>query len=212
MEMAILFCKYLQIKRITLTNPQNQLLVDTNYDGIFESGVTEFSSFEIRFRLNNITPLTPGLGSFQFSSYLTNSVKLTHNNLSETAVNKAIFMINRTETFDSDSDTIPDLLDIDSDNDGIPDTIEAQGKGFKVFSGTDSNKDGLDNAFEPGLIRINTDNDVFNTFPIVYDLLDLDSDNDGIYDLVESGSNAIDSNKDGIIDGIACFFWCQWLI
>ncbi|MDZ4330093.1 MAG: T9SS type B sorting domain-containing protein, partial [Flavobacterium sp.] len=193
-------------KTITLTNPQNQLLVDTNYDGIFESGVTEFSSFEIRFRLNSTTPLTPGLGSFQFSSYLTNSVKLTHNNLSETAVNKAIFMINRTETFDSDSDTIPDLLDIDSDNDGIPDTIEAQGKGFKIFSGTDSNKDGLDNAFEPGLTRINTDIDIFNTFPVVYDLLDLDSDNDGIFDLVESGSTAIDLNNDGIIDGPAAVF------
>ncbi|MES2804746.1 MAG: T9SS type B sorting domain-containing protein [Bacteroidota bacterium] len=193
-------------KTITLTNPQNQLLVDTNYDGIFESGVTEFSSFEIRFRLNSTTPLTPGLGSFQFSSYLTNSVKLTHNNLSETAVNKAIFMITRTETFDSDSDTIPDLLDIDSDNDGIPDTIEAQGKGFKIFSGTDSNKDGLDNAFEPGLTRINTDNDIFNTFPVVYDLLDLDSDNDGIFDLVESGSTTIDLNNDGIIDGPATAF------
>ncbi|TDE43899.1 T9SS type B sorting domain-containing protein [Flavobacterium rhamnosiphilum] len=198
-------------KTITLTNPQNQLLVDTNYDGIFESGVTEFSSFEIRFRLNSITPLTPGLGSFQFSSYLTNSVTLTHNNLSETAVNKTIFMINRIETFDSDSDTIPDLLDIDSDNDGIPDTIEAQGKGFKVFSGTDSNKDGLDNAFEPGLIRINTDNDVFNTFPIVYDLLDLDSDNDGIFDLIESGSTVIDANKDGIIDGTATAFGANGL-
>jgi hypothetical protein len=33
----------------------------------------------------------------------------------------------------------------------------------------------------------------------VADYLDLDSDNDGIYDL-ESG-NAIDANSDGIIDG-----------
>lgn len=187
-------------KTITLTDPLNQLLVDTNYDGIYESGITEFSSFEIRFRLKSTTPLAPGLGSFQFSSYLTNSLTFIHTNLSDINVNKAIFMISHTETFDSDSDTIPDLLDIDSDNDGIPDTIEAQGKGFKVFSGIDSNKNGLDNAFEPGLIRINTDNDIFNTL-IVYDLLDVDSDNDGIYDLVESGSNAVDTNKDGIIDG-----------
>lgn len=193
-------------KTITLTNPQNQLLVDTNYDGIFESGVTEYSSFEIRFRLKSTTPLAPGLGSFQFSSYLTNSVTLSHTNLSDTRVNKAIFMINRTQTFDSDSDGIPDLLDLDSDNDGIPDTIEAQGKGFKVFSGIDSNKNGLDNAFEPGLIRINTDNDVFNTFPVVYDLLDLDSDNDGIFDLTESGSVVSDANNDGIIDGSTTAF------
>jgi hypothetical protein len=34
----------------------------------------------------------------------------------------------------------------------------------------------------------------------VKDYLDLDSDNDGIYDLVESGSNAADTNLDGIID------------
>jgi gliding motility-associated-like protein len=193
-------------KTITLTDPQNQLLIDTNYDGIYESGVTEFSSFEIRFRLKSTTPLTPGSGSFQFSSYLTNLVTFTHTNLSDTSANKAIFMISHTETFDSDSDTIPDLLDIDIDNDGIPDTIEAQGKGFKVFSGIDSNKNGLDNAFEPGLIPINTDNDIFNTFPTVYDQLDLDSDNDGIYDLVESGSNANDINKDGIIDGLAVSF------
>ncbi|MFV8325465.1 T9SS type B sorting domain-containing protein [Flavobacterium sp. ZS1P14] len=193
-------------KTITLTDPQNQLLIDTNYDGIYESGVTEFSSFEIRFRLKSTTPLAPGLGSFQFSSYLTNSLTFTHTNLSDTSINKAILMISHTETFDSDADTVPDLLDTDSDNDGIPDTIEAQGKGFKVFSGTDSNKNGLDNAFEPGLIRVNTDNDIFSTFPGVYDVLDLDSDNDGIYDLVESGSNAIDANKDGIIDGLPVSF------
>ncbi|MFV8377864.1 T9SS type B sorting domain-containing protein [Flavobacterium sp. LB3R33] len=194
-------------KTITLTDPQNQLLVDTNYDGIYESGVTEFSSFEIRFRLKSTTPIIPGFGSFLFSSYLTNAITFTHTNLSETNVNKAIFMINHTETFDSDSDTIPDLLDIDSDNDGIPDTIEAQGKGFKIFSGTDSNKNGLDNAFEPGLTRINTDNDVFNTFPVVYDLLDLDSDNDGIFDIIESGNTTvIDANNDGIIDGLSTTF------
>lgn len=182
-------------KTITLTDPQNQLLVDTNYDGIFESGVTEYSSFEIRFRLKSTTPLAAGLGSFQFSSYLTNSVTLSHTNLSDTKVNKAIFTISHMQTYDSDSDTIPDLLDIDSDNDGIPDTIESQGKGYTVFSGTDSNKNGLDNAFEPGIIPIDTDSDG------IPDSLDLDSDNDGIYDLVESGHNANDTNKDGIIDG-----------
>ncbi|WP_242497099.1 T9SS type B sorting domain-containing protein [Flavobacterium petrolei] len=193
-------------KTITLTDPQNQLLVDTNYDGIYESGVTEFSSFEIRFRLKSTTPLLPGLGSFQFSSYLTNSISFSHINLSETTANKAIFMISHTETFDSDSDGFPDLLDIDSDNDGIPDTIEAQGKGFKVFSGIDGNKNGLDNAFEPGIIPIDTDGD------LIADHLDLDSDNDGIYDLVESGHNAVDSNQDGIIDGGSILFGANGLL
>ncbi|MFV8269801.1 T9SS type B sorting domain-containing protein [Flavobacterium sp. GT2N3] len=188
-------------KTITVIDPNGQLLIDTNYDGIYESGIKEFSSFEIRFRLNSTTPLIPGNGLFYFKTYLTNSLTFSHSNLSDVNINKATFAIEHTQIFDSDSDGIPDLLDLDSDNDGIPDTIEAQGKGFKVLSGSDSNKDGLDNAFEPGLIRINTDNDVFNTFPIVYDLLDLDSDNDGIYDLKEAGSTATDGNNDGVIDG-----------
>ena len=35
----------------------------------------------------------------------------------------------------------------------------------------------------------------------VFDYLDLVSDNDGIYDLVESNSSAIDLNRNGIVDG-----------
>lgn len=193
-------------KTITLTDPQNQLLVDTNYDGIYESGITNFSSFEIRFRLKNTTPLLPGTGSFTFSTYLTNSITFIHNNLSETNINKATFMITHTETYDTDSDGIPDLLDLDSDNDGIPDTVEAQGKGVKIFSGIDTNQDGLDNAFEPRINKINTDNDLFDSIIKKFDVIDLDSDNDGIYDLIESGSGAPDSNNDGIIDGLISVF------
>jgi hypothetical protein len=40
-------------------------------------------------------------------------------------------------------------------------------------------KDGLDNAFEPGLLPIDSDLDS------IKDYLDLDSDNDGIFDLKE---------------------------
>tara|TARA_R110000868_G_scaffold51116_9_gene162411 strand:- start:34 stop:4518 length:4485 start_codon:yes stop_codon:yes gene_type:complete len=188
-------------KTITLSDPQNQLLVDTNFDGIYESGITTFSSFEIRFRLKSTTPLLPGTGSFTFLAYLTNSITFIHKNLSETNINKATFMISHTETYDTDSDGIPDLLDLDSDNDGIPDTIEAQGKGFKIYSGIDDNNNGLDNAFEPGINKINTDNDLFDSIIKKYDVIDLDSDNDGIYDLIESGSGAPDTNNDGIIDG-----------
>ena len=32
--------------------------------------------------------------------------------------------------------------------------------------------------------------------------LDLDSDNDGIYDVVESGNEALDTNNDGVINGL----------
>jgi hypothetical protein len=60
-------------KTITLLNPSDQLLIDTNYDGIYESGVKQFSSFEIRFRLNSITPLAAGTATFQFLTNLSNS-------------------------------------------------------------------------------------------------------------------------------------------
>lgn len=181
-------------KTITVLNPTNQLLIDTNYDGIYESGVTQFSSFEIRFRLNGNTPLQPGTGTFKFQSFQTKSLKITHKNLSDTAGNKSTFRLVATcVPKDTDGDGIPDQLDLDSDNDGIPDVIESQAKPI-ALSNIDANLDGLDDIFDANATPIDTDNDGIPNY------LDLDSDNDGIYDLVESGSNAPDVNKDGIID------------
>lgn len=184
-------------KTVTVLNPTNQLLIDTNYDGIYESGVTQFSSFEIRFRLNGTIPLSAGTGTFKFQSYQTKSLKITHKNLLDSVGNKATFKLTATcIPKDSDSDGIPDQLDLDSDNDGIPDYIEGQ-KNAKVLMNTDTNLDGLDNAFEPGIVPFDTDADG------IPDYLDLDTDNDGIYDLAESGSTSPDSNNDGILDGIS---------
>ncbi|SEA46013.1 gliding motility-associated C-terminal domain-containing protein [Flavobacterium gillisiae] len=184
-------------KTITVLNPNNQLLIDTNYDGIFESNITEFSSFEIRFRLNSAVPLAAGTGTFSFRSFMTESISFTQKNLSDTEINKASFTIVATcIPKDTDLDGIPDQLDLDSDNDGIPDTVEAQGANtFIAYSAVDINKDGLSDAFGTGLIPVDSDSDG------IKDYIDLDSDNDGIYDLVESGSNASDTNLDGVIDG-----------
>jgi gliding motility-associated-like protein len=180
-------------KTITVMNPDNQLLIDTNYDGIFESNITEFSSFEIRFRLNSVIPLASGTGTFSFRSFMTESISFTHKNLSDTAANKASFNILATcIPSDTDLDGIPDQLDLDSDNDGIPDTIEAQGTTVKTISNIDTNKNGLDNDFEPGFSPIDTDNDG------IPDFLDWDSDNDGIYDAIETGSLGTDTDGDGI--------------
>lgn len=180
-------------KTVTVLNPTNQLLIDTNYDGIYESGVTQFSSFEIHFRLNGKIPLAAGTGTFSFQSYQTKSFKITHKNLLDTAGNKATFKLTATcIPIDNDGDGIPDQLDFDSDNDGIPDSIENQIIP-KALSKTDANLDGLDDIFKPAMV-IDTDNDG------VANYLDLDSDNDGIYDLTESGSNALDNNKNGILD------------
>lgn len=177
-------------KTITVLNPTNQLLIDTNYDGIYESGVTTYSSFEIRFRLNSTTPLAAGTGTFKFSSFQTDSFKITHKNLSDLLANKSTFKLTATCVYkNSDSDASPNQLDSDSDNDGIPDSIEAQVTVPLVLANLDTNLNGLDNAFEPGLVPLDTDGD------LVPDYLDSDSDNDGITDLNEG---IADTDGDGI--------------
>jgi hypothetical protein len=79
-------------------------------------------------------------------------------------------------------------LDSDSDNDGIADNIEAQ-PNTAVAATNDTNKNGIDNAYDPGLTPVDTDSDG------VPDYLDLDSDNDGIFDAIETGN---DLDSDGI--------------
>ncbi|GLT16260.1 hypothetical protein GCM10007938_00360 [Vibrio zhanjiangensis] len=114
---------------------------------------------------------------------------------------------------DTDNDGVPDYLDLDSDNDGIPDAIEeinlpdltgndldSDGidNAIDVDStgGTDTNGNGVDDAFEP----MNSDNDG------TPDYIDVDSDNDGILDALEEANlpelTGIDSDSDGIDDVI----------
>ena len=188
-------------KNITVFNPDDQLLIDTNYDGNYESGVTNFSSFQIRFRLKSATPLAAGTGTFKFVTNLVNSFSITHTNLSDQNNNKASFKLIATcVPKDTDKDGIPDQLDLDSDNDAIPDKMENLGVNFTVQPFVDANNNGLNDANEPITAPVDSDNDG------VLDYLDLDSDNDGIYDLVESGENVIDGNNNGIIDGNAITF------
>jgi gliding motility-associated-like protein len=183
-------------KTITVTNPTNQLLIDTNYDGIYESGITSYSSFEIRFRLNGNAPLALGTGTFQFRVNLASSLTLLQNNLSDASITKSAFFLKATcVPKDSDGDGISDQLDIDSDNDGMPDNIESQGVTFVASTAVDINRDGLSDAYDAGIIPVDSDGDG------VADYLDLDSDNDGIYDLIESGNGAIDADFSGTIDG-----------
>ena len=180
---------------ITVLNPGNQLLIDTNYDGIYESGITNYSSFEIRFRLNQ-PMLTFGTGTFSFHSYLTTSLTYIQKNLSDLAIAKAAFFLKaKCVPKNSDNDGIPDQLDLDSDNDGILDNLEAQGNNFVSATTIDLNKDGLADIYGSGIVPTDTDGDG------VMDYLDRDSDNDGIFDLFESGSGAPDLNLSGTVDG-----------
>ena len=108
---------------------------------------------------------------------------------------------NKLPLTNSDTDSIPNHLDLDSDNDGIPDNVEAQTTiGYIAPSGTDTDKDGLDDNYDTtnsgtAISPVNTD----GTDNLDY--LDLDSDNDLINDIVESGNASLDTDGDGDTDG-----------
>ena len=100
---------------------------------------------------------------------------------------------------DTDGDGKPDYKDLDADNDGINDVIEALGTDANndgLMDGTDANMNGLVDALETTpLVTPNTDGDSRA------DYIDLDSDNDGISDLVEGNTGGLDANNDGVVDG-----------
>ncbi|MCG1034831.1 T9SS type A sorting domain-containing protein [Polaribacter sargassicola] len=118
------------------------------------------------------------------------------------------------ESLDTDEDGVPDYLDLDSDNDGIPDNIEAQSTvRYIAPSGVDDDKDGLDDAYDAdvdevndtsttsiGLVPVNTDENLTTNSDDIPDYLDLDSDGDGLYDIVESGSG-FDNDGNGKVTG-----------
>ncbi|GGK24424.1 hypothetical protein GCM10007962_18330 [Yeosuana aromativorans] len=182
-------------RTFTLLDPDDQLLIDTNYDGVYETGITQISAFEIRFKLNG-TKLALGAGTFSFSANGVDSFTYIHKNDSENNSNQATFKISATcVAKDSDNDGVEDSLDLDSDNDGIPDYIENQGK-LVILSGIDADFNGLDDIYDLYANPIDTDNDN------VPDFYDLDSDNDGIYDVKESGSGLPDTDFNGVIDNV----------
>jgi hypothetical protein len=104
---------------------------------------------------------------------------------------------------DSDNDGIPDSYDIDSDNDGILDNIEGQGEtNYLPPLGRDTNGNGWDDAYDPedggwpfDINLTDTDDDT------VPDFLDIDADNDGVFDFIEGH----DENADGIADVIRVY-------
>lgn len=181
-------------KNVTLVDPDNRLLVDSNFDGIFESGVTMISGSEIRFRIN---PNPSGTRPYNFFANQVDGLSFVH--LVENSNTTSSFTGNISLTCfkqDNDFDGIKDEFDLDSDNDGIPDFIENTGI-LTPLSGVDANNDGLDDVYDVNILPIDTDNDT------VLDFYDLDSDNDGITDLIETGELGLlsDTDLNGIVDG-----------
>ena len=178
-------------KNITLIDPDNILKVDTNFDGVFETGITNFSYSEVRFQYNS-SPT----GTTPYKLVANNVDQITFKHQLNNTVDNSTFNGNLLLTcfgIDTDHDGIEDAFDADSDNDGIPDIIEAQGIPV-TLSGIDTDLDGLDDLFTTPITPIDSDSDN------VPDYLDLDSDNDGVYDLFEADHSQSDANSDGIID------------
>ena len=114
-------------------------------------------------------------------------------------------------TNDEDGDSTPNYLDVDDDGDGIPTEIEAHdgdadGAPDVTPTGTDSDMDGLDDAFDPDCAAAA---DCGGTIGVAapepdFDMdgdpnwLDVDSDADGIPDAVEcSETPCEDTDMDG---------------
>jgi uncharacterized repeat protein (TIGR01451 family) len=120
---------------------------------------------------------------------------------------------------DTDGDGVPDSLDLDTDNDGINDLVES-GLNSTELAALDANGDGridhtvpvgsngLANAIETSPDSGNPDYDDDGSGPDAVantdgtgpaDFRDLDSDNDGLNDVIEGGEADADGN--GLIDG-----------
>jgi hypothetical protein len=112
---------------------------------------------------------------------------------------------------DFDNDGIADIFDLDDDNDGIPDIVEiglghlSNGTGKMDVAWVDANGNGMHDSGE-GHTPLDSDGDGVPNYH------DLDSDNDSIFDVDESGAgNSGDANfqngdgditGDGVGDGI----------
>lgn len=111
---------------------------------------------------------------------------------------------------DPDGDGVPSHFDKDSDGDGIPDSVEGPGAAF------DANLDGriddlTDNDFD-GVAGVVDDDDEDNQSTGttgglrdtdgdgIPDSQDLDSDGDGLFDVVEAGGGGLDLDGDGRVD------------
>ena len=119
---------------------------------------------------------------------------------------------------DTDGDGVVDSLDLDSDNDGILDIIEVNGidvdKNGRVDDILDSDNDGLADIADLNPNKVDTPADRLDALNIIKYIIvdtdsdtvanfqDIDSDNDGLSDMIEAGiSPENDLNNDGMVDG-----------
>ena len=115
-----------------------------------------------------------------------------------------------------DGDAVPNFLDLDSDNDGIPDVVEVSGPDANnngIIDGfIDANSDGLHDSYINATALLQTGADITadgraDSYPnknldqdFRPNAYDMDSDGDGIVDVIEAGLP--DANLNGIVDGV----------
>ncbi len=183
----------------------DRLDLDSDQDGILdleESGI---------FRLSGISKVRVVGGRLRTAVGLNGVADIL-----ETATDSAIAVYEPLNSDAAEGDTLPDYLDLDSDNDGLVDLIEAgvppsldNNSDGRIDSGVGRvGADGIDDRYQinndanccdytldgvEDTTPRNTDNVDFPDFQ------DVDSDNDGVFDLVEAGGS--DQNGDGRIDG-----------
>ena len=119
---------------ITLLDPDDNLLVDTDFDGTYEDSTLEFTSNEIRFKFKTRSNLT-----YEFYSYQIDGISFTHNYSNVNATGESVFVpivTIKDYKLNTDSTDELDMYDYDSDNDGCFDVIEAgyfDGDGDGIF-------------------------------------------------------------------------------
>ena len=212
-------------KNITLLDPDDQLLIDTDFDGVFETGITNLSASEIHFKYKS--DLIGGSRTFEFLANQVNQFYFSHQSAGITTQSNFNGNIQLTcFSKDSDNDGIEDMFDLDSDNDGVPDFFETandtDNDGVLNYLDLDSDNDGIYDLFEAGhnsadtdldgvidnastAIGINGLVDDLETIPddkiLVINYIIADSDGDTDFDFLE-----LDSDNDSCLDVVEAGF------
>ncbi|MGC6422308.1 MAG: gliding motility-associated C-terminal domain-containing protein [Flavobacteriaceae bacterium] len=133
-------------KTITVIDNGGELLIDTDHDGVYESGLTSFTSEEIRFKWSG----TVSSSQFYFKSHEITEIEFTHEVKNSTATSTFAGQIELRYYYVSSYVglsffKVGDYINYDSDNDGCDDVLEAgftDGNSTAVFGDPDYNNKG----------------------------------------------------------------------
>ncbi|SDM94450.1 hypothetical protein SAMN04488514_117106, partial [Kriegella aquimaris] len=164
-------------------NDANNNGLDDAYEGSFGFGITpinsDYGSIPDYLDIDSdIDGIRDNIEAQSFIGFIPPSgIDDNNNGLDDAYEGSYGFGIN---PINSDSDAYPDFRDFDSDGDGIKDKVEAQTSESFIPPSGDKNDNDIDDSYENGLTPIDTDGDKLP------DYRDIDTDNDGILDNIES--------------------------